>query len=963
MKYYYPSNFRKISSLLLLCIFFFVVNITEIRSQQIIQNSGDEIEIDFTAIASLPVRMEFYDYVKSLDQLAEAPLKSGKIIVQYDQAFQNNLLVNLNQSLQEITQRHNGLDKTEATALMIDLQEKHGTNLMDRVMGRDAVNDSCHKSFPFCTTNIYTFPAGVNSGSGQAGPNYGCLGSTPNPAWYHMKILTPGNINIYMESSPLRDIDYIVWGPFTDPVMPCQGQLNSNKIVSCSYSPNPTETAYIPNGQTGEYYILLITNFSNQPCEITFSKTGGSGETDCTILPPPIGSNSPICYGEDLFLTAESYPDATYNWSGPNGFTSNQQNPVINSPGFEYAGTYSLEITVDGITSDPISLEVVIAALSNADFDFTEVCYGNPSIFSDQSTVNPPEYPITSWQWNFDDGSTSSLQNPEHTFANPGSYDVTLTTYTGEEYCASSVSQTVVIPEYPYANAGEDQEIPNGWSADLEGEANGGTGDLSYLWEPQNLVNDPTALATSTVNLGQTTVFTLTVTDNSSGCVSSDELIVNVTGGALFVQAMASPDVICLGESTQLDAMPSGGAGDYTYSWTSNPAGFSSDIRNPVVNPTTTTTYTISVFDGQITVNSTVEVTVKPVPVANAGQDQTANVGTSVTLNGSASGGSGAYNYLWSPADSLANPATDPFIANPTTKLLNVPTTYQLIINDDNGCTSPSDAVTVFTGGDYLAVYAQTEQDVICLLEQTQLSATALGGSGDYTYTWSANNSSWTSTEQNPTVSPATTTIYTVAADDGFKVVTSSTTVTVNSLPEVDIRPIEIPLYSEDTINVCVRDSVWLDAGPNLNYHWDNNGSNARKVKVTTNGNWIDFQTWSVEVTNPVTGCKNQDTLTIFFDFNACNIGLDERNNLSASVNVSPNPAGELVQLSAPDIKTEAQLFILSEDGKIVYERTITANHISGVDEKIMLNKFKAGSYQIVLITRDAFAAKTLIIY
>jgi len=162
---------------------------------------------------------------------------------------------------------------------------------------------------------------------------------------------------------------------------------------------------------------------------------------------------------------------------------------------------------------------------------------------------------------------------------------------------------------------------------------------------------------------------------------------------------------------------------------------------------------------------------------------------------------------------------------------------------------------------------------------------------------------------------------------------------------------------------VCVRDSVWLDAGPNLNYHWDNNGSNARKVKVTTNGNWIDFQTWSVEVTNPVTGCKNQDTLTIFFDFNACNIGLDERNNLSASVNVSPNPAGELVQLSAPDIKTEAQLFILSEDGKIVYERTIAANHISGVDEKIMLNKFKAGSYQIVLITRDAFAAKTLIIY
>jgi PKD repeat protein len=936
------------------------------KAQEVISIESELLTIDFIEIDGLAARMEFYDFVRSQPLLTNAPLESGKIQLKANADELPELKTDLTIAFDQIIQQNELRDKTEATASMLSLQEKYGTDLLDRVMGRDIVNDSCHKSFPFCTTNIYTFPAGVNSGIGQAGPNYGCLTTRPNPAWYHLKIQDPGNINIYMESSPLRDIDYIVWGPFTDPVMPCQGALTGNKIVSCSYSGNPTETAYIPNGQTGEYYILLITNFSNSPCEITFSKTGGSGTTDCTILPPPIGSNSPVCYGDDLFLTAESYPDATYSWTGPNGFTSNQQNPVINNPGFEDTGTYSLEITVDGITSEPISLDVVIAALSDPAFDFTEVCYGSPSIFTDQSTVNPPDYPITSWQWNFDDGNTSMLQNPQHTFANPGTYEVMLTTYTGEEYCSRSITQTVEIPEYPYVDAGEDQEIPNGWSANLEGEASGGTGDLSYLWEPQNLVNDPTALSTSTVNLGQTTIFTLTITDNSSGCVTSDEMIVNVTGGALFVQAMAAPDVLCLGESTQLDAMPSGGAGDYTFSWTSNPAGFSSDIRNPVVNPTTTTTYTVAVFDGQLTVNSAVEVTVKPVPVANAGQDQTANVGTAVSLNGSASGGSGAYNYLWSPADSLANPATDPFISNPTTKLLNVPTTYQLMINDENGCASPSDAVTVFTGGDYLAVFAQTEHEVICLLEETQLSATALGGSGDYAYTWTANNSSWTSSEQNPTVSPEITTTYTVAADDGFKVVTSSTTVTVNELPDLDILPAGFPPYGDDdiydSINVCVRDSVWLDAGPNLNYLWSN-GSAARKVKVTTNGNWIDFQTWAVEVTNPVTGCKNDDTLTIFFDFNACNIGLDERNNLSASLKISPNPAGEIVQVSAPEIKTEAQLFIISEDGKILYQKAIAANYVNGVDEKIMLNKFRAGSYQIVLISKDAFAAKTLIIY
>lgn len=119
----------------------------------------------------------------------------------------------------------------------------------------------CADSDPFCTGTTYIFPAGVNTGSAEPGANYGCLSTQPNPAWYHMKILEPGSISIQMFSTPLRDIDFILWGPFIDPVTPCVAGLTANKIVSCSYSPNPIETANIPNGQVGEYYILLITNF------------------------------------------------------------------------------------------------------------------------------------------------------------------------------------------------------------------------------------------------------------------------------------------------------------------------------------------------------------------------------------------------------------------------------------------------------------------------------------------------------------------------------------------------------------------------------------------------------------------------------------------------------------------------------------------------------------------------------
>lgn len=939
--------------------FLFILSISSVALSQTTSTFSEKIHIDLTDISGLSTRIQFYDYLRqaSPDLIEPQP---GIVAIEAPSNQADAMRSSYFRALDSIQQLEGSRDKFTSSEIMLNLSDIYGENLLNKVMGREAVNDSCHKSFPFCTSNVYTFPAGVNSGSGQAGPNYNCLNSTPNPAWYHMKILTPGPITIKMQSSPLKDIDYIVWGPFTDPVLPCSGALTGSKVVSCSYSPSEIEYASVPNGQTGEYYILLITNFSNSPCDITFSKTGGTGETDCTILPPPISSNSPVCYGDDLTLSAETYPGATYSWTGPNGFTSNQQSPVISSPGLEYSGTYSLEITVDNITSEPIDLEVIVAPLSNPDFDFEEVCYGSPNQFTNTSTVSPEGSAITSFNWTFGDGSTSTQQNPAHTYSSPGSYEVTLTTRTGLNYCMQSISKTIVVPEYPYANAGEDEEIPNGWSVDLIGDASGGTGNLSYLWEPQNLVTDPTSLLTSTVNLSQTTVFTLTVTDNNSGCITSDEMIVTVTGGALFVQAAASPGIICLGESTQLNATPSGGAGDYTYSWTSSPTGFNSDIRNPVVSPTETTTYTVAVFDGQVTVNSSVIVEIKPVPVANAGADQNINVGTSIELNGSGSGGSGSYNYSWSPADSLENPG-DNSLQNPMTKLLNVPTTYHLSILDNNGCASPSDVTTVFTAGDYLAVYAQVSQEIICFNENTQLSATALGGSGEYAYSWTTNNTGWTSDEQNPTVSPETTTIYTVQADDGFKIVSSTIEVTVNSLPVVDIKPVSIPWYATDSINVCVRDSVLLDAGPNMNYLWSNS-SNTRKVLAKTNGNWIDFQTWDVLVTNPVTGCQNTDELTIFFDFNACNIGLDELNNVSSLLVISPNPASNEVKLLARKINADASLFLFSNSGELLLQQAFKANRERGIELTIPTSHYQSGSYHIVLTTADSFASKTLII-
>ena len=102
-----------------------------------------------------------------------------------------------------------------------------------------------------------------------------------------MRIGDPGAMDIHMYSTPEVDIDFCCWGPFDDPTTPCPNGLTSDKVVSCSYSAQPTEHCMIPaTAQTGEYYILVITNYSNQTCNINFSAVGGAGSTDCGILPP-----------------------------------------------------------------------------------------------------------------------------------------------------------------------------------------------------------------------------------------------------------------------------------------------------------------------------------------------------------------------------------------------------------------------------------------------------------------------------------------------------------------------------------------------------------------------------------------------------------------------------------------------------------------------------------------------------
>ena len=87
-----------------------------------------------------------------------------------------------------------------------------------------------------------------------------------------------------------------------------------------------------------------------------------------------------------------------------------------------------------------------------------------------------------------------------------------------------------------------------------------------------------------------------------------------VEGNILNTTATVDDSELCAGSTTTLHANPTGGTGTYTYSWTSVPVGFTSNLSDPIVSPVVNTTYTVVVDDGVDNISSFVIVDVVDVP-------------------------------------------------------------------------------------------------------------------------------------------------------------------------------------------------------------------------------------------------------------------------------------------------------------------------------------------------------------
>jgi hypothetical protein len=280
--------------------------------------------------------------------------------------------------------------------------------------------------------------------------------------------------------------------------------------------------------------------------------------------------------------------------------------------GVYYASVQAIDPSYRG---SAFSTVIDIELSPSATFTMSEIACVNSEV---KVTYTGNASSTAQYNWDFDNGSANPGIGPgPHTviWDTPGTKTVSLiVTENGATSDPFYLDVDVVVP--PAADAGADQSITQGTSTQLSGSASGGSGLYSYYWMPDSLLLNPDQPNPTTIPLENTEQFTLEVTDTESGCIAYDNMIVYISGGPLTLTVSADPDTLCEGDGTQLLALAGGGSTNYTYLWTSNPPGFTSNDTNPVAYPSIPTTYYVELSDGNESLTDSVFVWVWPLPHA-----------------------------------------------------------------------------------------------------------------------------------------------------------------------------------------------------------------------------------------------------------------------------------------------------------------------------------------------------------
>ena len=234
----------------------------------------------------------------------------------------------------------------------------------------------------------------------------------------------------------------------------------------------------------------------------------------------------------------------------------------------------------------------------------------------------------------------------------------------------------------------------------------------SYSWSPSTGLSCDTCQS-SLASPSSTISYTVLVTD-SLGIQDSAIVTLTVFPAAPIADAGADT-TICEDDVAQLNA--SGGA---SYLWEPGTGLSDSTIGDPLANPSTTTTWSLTAINACGSDIDSVTVFVNPLPVITISSDTGICPGDSVQL--SASGG---VSYSWNPTSGLDNPNIANPIASPS-----VTTTYIVAVTSDSGCTDFDSIIVVVDS--VAQIIATAVDNTICLGDTTQLNVTSLFTCDDY---------------------------------------------------------------------------------------------------------------------------------------------------------------------------------------------------------------------------------------
>jgi len=328
--------------------------------------------------------------------------------------------------------------------------------------------------------------------------------------------------------------------------------------------------------QTGNYTLVATDN------------NGCSSLGDTTIVlvnDTPVanaGNDTIVCTGGTLSLhgsATEGTGVYTYDWVGPDGFTSNLQNPVINNVTFNAIGVYTLTVN-DGNCSATSTVNISVTDELKVTALADTVCEKTTLHLSSVPTGGTGAY---SFSWTGPNGFTSALQNPSInnvTVANnEGNYIVTVT---DPASCVTIAKDTftVIINPSPVVDAiSNNSPICEGDTLRFYSEGSGGTGALTFSWRgPYGYTsaeqNPYISNAADTIS----GVYTVIVTDiKSCTDTASTSAVVNKVTATITASDGA---VICAGTPVTFNGRGTDGSNNYNYDFHVVRGGVDSSVQN-----------------------------------------------------------------------------------------------------------------------------------------------------------------------------------------------------------------------------------------------------------------------------------------------------------------------------------------------------------------------------------------------